>query len=166
MNLNDIILEKRVYIDKSDTNNIVKTFQDDGHYKWFDTKNIQDVPTDVLEHTLKHTLESLAVSYGYKMKRVVIKDKGVIVGFLIWSDMGNPYLDNIGDGENYPVLLATAILPEYRGQGLLRKMVDKSNIKHPYLVHSSRLSPIGLWEKMGCSVVKKLGGGNALEKCN
>lgn len=166
MKLTDIILENRVYTDKSDTNNIVQTFKDKGHYKWFDTKGLSDIPAETLEYSLKHTLETLAVVYGYKMKRVVVKDKGVIVGFLIWSDIGNPNIDDIGDGETYPVLLATAISPEYRGKGLLRKMINKSGISNPYLVHTSKLSPIGLWEKMGCSVVKKIGAGNAVEKCN
>jgi len=166
MKLTDTILEKRVYTDKSNTADIVQTYQDKEHYKWFDTKNVPEIPADTLEYSLKHTLEALAVSYGYEMKRVVIKDKGEIVGFLIWSDMGNPNIDDIGDGEKYPVLLATAISPEYRGQGLLRKMINKSGIGRPYLVHTSKISPIGLWEKMGCSVVKNIGFGNAVEKCN
>ena len=162
----DIIFESRVYADNSNTGDIVKTFQDKGHYKWFNTDGVSDMPAKDVEDALRYTLEALATKFGYKMKRVVIKDKGVVVGFLIWSDMGNPYIDDIGDGETYPVLLSTAILPEYRGKGLLRRMIDKSGIQKPYLVHTSKLSPIGLWEKMGCSVVKDHGSGNAIEKCN
>ena len=99
------------------------------------------------------------------MKRVIVKDKGETVAFLIWSDKGGD-VDNLNNDKEYQVILATAVNPEYRRRGLLKTMLLKSGIQKPYLVQTSDLSPTGLWEKLGCKKVKELGGGNYIERCN
>ena len=159
------VVETKVYSDKSNNDDINKSFINQGHYKWFDTDKITQYPKNVIEYSLKMTLNTLYTVYGYQLKRVVVKDKGVIVGFLIWSDSGSE-LDDIGDNKNYQVLLATAISPEYRGKGLLRRMIEKSGIQKPYLVHTSIMSPEGLWKKMGCEVVKDIDINNKVEMCD
>ena len=162
------LLEYVTIADKSDNSNIVKSFEDQGHYKWFDYINPDSkfsMSPEFLEHALRKTLSNLALRFGYQMKRVVVKDKGQIVGFLIWSDKGSS-LDNLGNNRNYQVILATAVHPEYRNRGLLKTMLMKSGIQKPYLVQTSDISPIGLWQKMGCKKVKPVGGGNYIERCN
>lgn len=167
MKLLDVIEE---ILDVSDkyrgTKDIVKTFQNKGHYRWMDyMKPGVNIPKHDLEHGLRNTLEMLVNQYDYKLKRVVIKDKGEIVSFLIFTDKGSDVIDNIGDGNTYPVLIATAVEPEYRNRGLLKMMIDKSNIQKPYLVHTSVISPPGLWENFGCRVVKELSEDNKIMKC-
>lgn len=162
------ISEQKVLRDKSTTDDIVKSFEDEGHYRWFKVvdPNITDkYPAAYLEMALKYGLGQLTKMYGYDLKRVVIKDKGKIVGFLIWTNKGSD-VDDIGDNKIYPVILSTAIHPDYRNRGLLRMMLNKSGIEKPYLVQTSSLSPIGLWEKMGCKIVKKMELGNNIEKCD
>jgi len=168
MKLLDLLKEQRVVYDKSKTDNIVNSFETQDHHKWFDNTDpeiAKQIPASTLEQSLKYSLRYLTSVYGYDLKRVVVKDKNVIVGFLIWANKGKK-LDDLGDNQTYPVILATAIQPDYRGRGLLKMMINKSNIKKPYLVQTSALSPIGLWMKMGCNVVKELGAGNKIEKCN
>jgi ribosomal protein S18 acetylase RimI-like enzyme len=168
MKLLDLLQEQRVVYDKSKTDNIVNSFETQGHHKWFDNIDpeiTKQIPARTLEQSLKYGLGYLTKIYGYNLKRVVVKDKNVIVGFLIWTNKGKE-LDNLGDNQTYPVIIATAIHPDYRGRGLLKMMINKSNIEKPYLVQTSTLSPIGLWQKMGCNVVKDIGDGNKIEKCN
>jgi hypothetical protein len=160
------VVETKVYSDKSNNDEISNSFINQGHYKWFNTEKYSNYPKHIIEYSLMMTLKTLHKQYGYQLKRVVVKDKGEIVGFLIWSDSGSK-LDDLGDDKNYQVLLATAVSPEYRNKGLLRKMIEKSGIQKPYLVHTSVMSPEGLWEKMGCKVVKKLDDNdNKIEMCN
>jgi ribosomal protein S18 acetylase RimI-like enzyme len=160
------ITETRVYSDKSDTKNIVNTYMDQGHHKWFDSGNVDYMEKENLEYVLRNSLYFLSTHLKYEMKRVVIKDKGKVVGFLVWSDNSNPKIDDIGDNKKYSILLATAIHPDYRGKGLLRRMINKSGIQKPYLVHTSRITPKGLWEKMGCKIVKNLPNDNFVQKCD
>lgn len=162
------IKEQDIEYDKSGVDDIIQSYEKSGHYKWFDyldpsVKGM--IPQDSLEDSLKNTLSELKKRFGYELKRVVVKDKEQIVGFFIWSDKGS-YIDNIGDNKTYQVILSTAIHPEYRNRGLLKKMIEKSGIQRPYLVQTSWISPIGFWERMGCSVVKNMGNGNKIEKCD
>jgi hypothetical protein len=168
MKLLDILKETLDISDKyRGSKDIVKTFQNKGHYKWMDyLKPGVNVPKKDLDLGLRNTLEILVNQFNYKLKRVVIKDKGEIVSFLIFTDNGNESIDNIGDGNTYPVLIATAVEPEYRNRGLLKMMIDKSNIQKPYLVHTSVISPPGLWEKFGCKIVKELSDDNKIMKCD
>ena len=46
----------------------------------------------------------------------------------------------------------------------LKNMIDKSKVPKPYLVHTSPLSPPGVWEKFGCRKVKEIGRFNYVEK--
>jgi|LauGreDrversion4_2_1035121.scaffolds.fasta_scaffold330026_1 hypothetical protein len=151
-------------VDK-ESKEILKSFQKD-HYKWMDYIDPDtNLPKEDLERALKYTLDVLVKDYKYKLKRVVIRDKGEIVSFLIFTDSGHEVIDNIGDGNTYPVLIATAVHPDYRNRGLLRMMIDNSNMKKPYLVHTSVVSPPGLWEKFGCKIVKELSDKNKIMKC-
>lgn len=167
--ITNYIGEQRVSRDKSNTDDIIKSFEDKGHYKWFDVNNLNVFPPYVtpqmLEYSLKKTLNTLSKTFGYSLRRVVVKDKGEIVGYLIWSDKGGE-LDDLGDGQTYSVILATAIHPDYRRRGLFKMMINKSNIQKPYLVQTSVFSPDGFWGKMGCEAVKDVGNGNTIEKCN
>lgn len=166
--MNTNIKEQRIVHDRSKTNDIVKSFEDQGHHKWFDIIDPEYKKTILphqLEQALKYGLGYLTSVYGYNLKRVVIKDKGEIVGFLIWTNKGGE-IDDLGDSQTYPVIIATAIHPNYRNRGLLRMMINKAGILKPYLVQTSALSPIGLWEKMGCKMVKDVGQGNKIEKCD
>lgn len=164
--VNKKLFEQRVGVDKSDTSDIIKSFQNQGHYKWFDYLDPKvKLDPNNLEYALKYGLEHLTKYYGYTLKRVVVRDKGQVVGFLIWSDTPKE-IDNIGDEKNYQVLLATAIDPDYRNRGLLRKMIIRAGLQKPYLVQTSSINPIGLWEKMGCKKVKKIDDNNFIEKCN
>jgi ribosomal protein S18 acetylase RimI-like enzyme len=149
-----------------DSNDIVTTFQNKEHYKWMDYLNPEaKISKFDLDMSLKYTLDALNKVYGYILKRIVVKDDGEIVGFLIYSYKGHSQLDDIGDGKIYPVLLSTAVHPNYRNKGLLKMMVDRSELKKPFLVHVSLISPPGLWEKFGCKVVKDMSDGNKIMKC-
>ena len=151
-------------VDNVDPKRIVRSFVKNDHHKWFDKGNT-DLDDDTLRDGLNNQIAQYESWYGDNLKKVVIKDKGKIVGFLIWTNRGGQ-IDDLGDGESYPVLLSTAIDPEYRNRGLLKMMIERAGLQKPYLVHASDISPIGLWQKMGCKVAKHLGGGNKIEKCD
>ena len=160
--------EQRVVRDRGKTGDIVKSFEDKGHYKWFNVKDsefLKHIPYNYLEFAMKKSLNTLTSMYGYTLKRVVVKDKGEIVGYLIWADKGSE-LDDIGDKQTYKVIVATAIHPEYRRRGLFKMMINKSGIQKPYLVQTSSFSEVGFWENMGCKVAKEIGNGNKIEKCD
>jgi ribosomal protein S18 acetylase RimI-like enzyme len=167
-NIQESIDEQRVVRDKGKTGDIVKSFEDGGHYKWFNIKDnefAKRIPYNYLEFAMKKSLNTLTSMYGYTLKRVVVKDKGEIVGYLIWADKGSE-LDDIGDNQTYKVIVATAIHPDYRRRGLFKMMINKSGIQKPYLVQTSSFSEVGFWENMGCKVAKEIGDGNKIEKCD
>lgn len=160
--------EQDISIDNSGNDEILKTFKEKGHYQWFDyldPKLKDKIKPFMLNIALKYGLERLTKQYGYNLKRVIVKDKDEVVGFFIWTDKGTE-IDDIGDGKVYPVILSTAVHPEYRNRGLLKRMIETSGIEKPYLVQTGPISPIGLWEKLGCKIVKKIAGGNSLKKCD
>jgi ribosomal protein S18 acetylase RimI-like enzyme len=160
--------EQRVVRDRGKTGDIVKSFEDKGHYKWFNIKDsefLKHIPYNYLEFAMKKSLDTLTSKFNYTLKRVVVKDKGEIVGYLVWANKGSE-LDDIGDNQTYKVIVATAIHPEYRKRGLFKMMLDKSGIQKPYLVQTSSFSEAGFWENMGCKVAKEIGDGNKIEKCN
>jgi N-acetylglutamate synthase-like GNAT family acetyltransferase len=145
---------------------IIKTFKNKEHYKWFDYLNPNvDIPRNSLEVIMKDGLDMLTKMFKYKLDRVVIKDKGEIVAFLIYTKEGK-IIDDIGDGNKYPVLLSVAVKPEYRNKGLLKMMIEKSGVKKPYLVQTGVITTPEVWEKLGCKVVKKIDTYNSIQKCD
>lgn len=157
----------RAYTKDKGNDEIVSTFQDKGHYKWFDYVNPEfKIEPNDLENGLRNTLDYLTKYYGYNLKRVVIKDKGEIVAFLIYIDKNDKPHTNTDDGKTYPVLVSTAVHPDYRNRGLLKMMINKSGITKPYLVQTSAISPPGFWEKHGCKIIKRFDQFNSLEKCD
>ena len=151
-------------VDNVDPKRIVRSFVKNDHHKWFDKGNL-DIDDNQLRDGLNSAIQQYEVWYGDDLRKIVVKDKGKIVGFLIWAIRGI-YIDDLDDGETYPVLLSTAIDPEYRNRGLLKMMIERAGLQKPYLVHVSPISPVGLWEKIGCKVVKHMGNGNKIAKCD
>lgn len=134
------------------------------HFK--KTENTMYNFTNIMMYTMKF------LSSKYDLSRVVVKDKGEIVGFLIYSytnkDKEEIETDEISE-DNYPVLLATAVKPEYRERGLLKLMINNAKIDKPFLVQTSQISTPQVWEKIGCKVLydlsDKYGEGNKIELC-
>ena len=154
--------------DPSAPEDVEKSFVDKEHYKWFDQRSdaIKNYPESVIMDSLKMSLGYLRKVFNYNLKRVFVKDGDDIVAFLIFSDT-NEKKEKISDneGNRLNIILATAVDPKYRNRGLLRKMIMKSNLGFPYLVHTSYISPHHVWEKLGCSPVVDMGDGNKVEKC-
>lgn len=167
--LRKIISEDYVVDDDPSTpEDVEKSFVDKGHYKWFDQRSdeLKNYPESMIMDSLKTTLGYLRRVFNYNLKRVFVKDGGEIVAFLIFSDT-NEKKERISDkdGNRLNVILATAVDPEYRNRGLLRKMIMRANLGFPYLVHTSHISPHHVWEKLGCTPVVDMGQGNKVEKC-
>lgn len=149
---------------KNDTDRMVKDYEE-GQYKWFNN-DYSRIKSDNIDLALKRALSTYRVFYGNNLKRVIAKEDGIPVGFLIYTLEGNSYFDNIGDGKTYPVVCSTAVNPEYRNKGILKGMIEKSGIGKPFLVHASYLSPPNLWERFGCKHAKDLDNqGNEILKC-
>lgn len=149
---------------KNDSDIMVKDYEG-GQYKWFNN-DYSRIKINDLDLALKRALSQYRTIYGNNLKRVIAKDDGIPVGFLIYTLEGNPYIDNIGDGKTYPVVCSTAVNPNYRNKGILKGMIEKSGIGKPFLVHASYLSPPNLWERFGCKPAKNLdNNGNQLLKC-
>lgn len=161
------IVDEVLNISKDPQNDTLKMVQDyeGGQYKWFNN-DYSHIKTNNIDAQLKKALYIYRVFYGDTLKRVIAKDDDIPVGYLIYTKRSYSSFDDIGDGETYPVICSTAVNPEYRNQGILRGMIQKSGIGDPFLVHSSYLSPPNLWEKFGCKPVKDLEGeGNQILKC-
>lgn len=132
---------------------------------WLDYRDpsLSSYPEDMLTASIKHTIDYLRSKY--KLKRVTVKDDNRDVGFLVYSKT-NERKERISHDETpIDIILITAIDPKYRNQGILKQMMDKSKIKRPFIVHTSKLSTPQVWERIGCKPVKDLGGGNKVEKC-
>lgn len=157
--------------DKAKADDIVNTHTDKNYWKWLvdDLSKISSALNTSIEHvahSLKAALSHIQRIYGYDLKRVIVTDSNDnVVGYLIWAKEGRS-IDDIGDGNEYPVIIATAIAPKYRGKGLFTKMLNKSNIKKPFLVQLNPFSPTEFWNKVGCSSAKEVGQGNYIGKCN
>lgn len=158
-----------VEYDPSSPSDVAKSYENKGHYKWFDHRNkeISDIPEVILLNWLKKTITHLKENYNYDLKRVFVKDNDEIVAFLIYSET-NEKKEEISNDENKKinVILSTAVNPKYRNRGLLKKMIFKSNIGTPFLVHTSHISPHIVWEKFGCKPIVDRGNGNYVEICN
>jgi ribosomal protein S18 acetylase RimI-like enzyme len=160
--------EVSVSDDESDSLNIVKSHVDDEHWRWMhDPKQLAKIlGSDIkhVEYSLSQLLAQMQKGFGYNLKRVLITDRDVVVGYFIWATEGKS-IDDLGDGKKYPVIINTAIHPSYRGRGLFTKMLQKANLQRPFLVHIGVVSPIKMWEKLGCKPVKNVGQGNFISKC-
>lgn len=149
---------------KNDSDRMVKDYEG-GQYKWFNN-DYSRIKVNDLDLALKRALSQYRTIYGNNLKRVIAKDDGIPVGFLIYTLEGDPYIDNIGDGKIYPVVCSTAVNPEFRNKGILKSMIEKSGIGKPFLVHASYLSPENLWERFGCKHAKNFDDkGNKILKC-
>jgi Acetyltransferase (GNAT) family len=166
---NFLISEEINYQTGGEQSDIVSDFTKDKYAKWFDYKapSIKHMRNADLENSINYVMNSY-LNQKYKLKRVLVKDDGQLVGFLIYS-ITTPEKENIKnkiDENEYPILLSTAISPEYRNRGLLKKMIEKANIQKPFLVQTSALSTPGIWKKLGCEEIYYLGQGNSIEFCN
>lgn len=162
------LIEQLTPSSDDNSDDIIKSYEDDGHYKWFDyidPEHRDKISPYHLEFALKKGLSIFRKRFGYDLKRVVIKDKGEIVAFLIYSNTTGTK-EGLDDDTTYTVLLSTAVHPDYRQRGLLRRMIDVANIHKPYLVQTSSISTPHVWEKLGCKVVKEVPGLGQIQKCD
>ena len=148
-----------------DNNKVANVTKNQTH--WFDYfgPSLQQYSKVDIDRSLKYTMDWL--KDRYKLKRVVAKDNNKDVGFFVWSKTTPDKEEWIpGDTTEYDVILATAIDPKYRGQGLLKNMIQKSGVQKPFLVQTSDLSTPEVWSKIGCTpVMKYKDGQGTLEKC-
>lgn len=159
-----------VNIDNSNPDDIASTHEKEGYWEWLhDDLNALakqfNAPLNYIKTNLQKVLYAAKEYFGYNLKRVLVADDDKVVGFLVWADQGTQ-LDDIGDGNNYQVLIATAISPEYRGRGLFNKMLTKSDIKKPFIVQLNPTSPMDFWSRYGCKVEKTFPDGNKIAKCS
>lgn len=162
------LIEELIPSSDDNSDDIIKSYEDDGYYKWFDYIDPEyrdKINPYHLESVLKKSLSIYRNRFGYDLKRVVIKDKGKVVAFLIYSNTTGTK-EGLGDDATYTVLLSTAVHPDYRQRGLLRRMIDAANIQKPYLVHTSSISTPHVWEKLGCKIVKEVPGSGQVQKCD
>jgi hypothetical protein len=157
-------------IDDSNQDDIVSSHEKEGYWQWLhddlDALAKQfGAPLGLIKVGLQKVLFSAKRYFDYDLKRVLVADDDKVVGFLVWADQGKE-IDNLGDGNNYPVVIATAISPEYRGKGLFNKMLAKSEIKKPFVVQLNPTSPMDFWGRYGCKIEKELQDGNKIAKCN
>lgn len=114
----------------------------------------------------KESFSYLIKRYGNNLHRVVAQDNGKIIGYFIWAD-SNAKIEGVSDDTtSIPVVLSTAVSPEYRRQGILNKMIENSGIGDEYFLHySDAISPEGFWEKKGCYPVHELNKINKIFFC-
>lgn len=138
-----------------------------GDSKWFDYHGyysylFKDNPEN-LKKAIDDTMNYL--NNEYDVKKIVLKDNGNTVAFIVYSkttfkkedEYGNSKYAN--DENEYDIILSTAIHPDYRGKGLLNLMIKKANIIKPFLIHTSDLTTPGVWEKYGCKPILNIYGG-------
>lgn len=161
-----LLKEQSFEDDNLSSTEISNSYKDNKHYQWFDYLDPKVYISKFnLESLLRDSIDTYVNKLKYNIKRIVAKNNnGDVIGFLIFADKGTN-IDNLGDGKEYPVIVSTAVNPDYRNKGILKNMIDKSGIRKPYLVHTGPLSPPGVWEKFGCRKVKDLPGLNYVEKC-
>ena len=126
---------------------------------WF---SIEDPRVNLNRHQLNFSLKMVLEKYkrDYDVRVVKVKDGDKVIGFLLYS-MTNKNKEEITDEgfprHEFPIVLSTAIDPNYRGQGLLTKMLQKANIINEFLVHTSGVSPRKIWDRYNCKVVHDFG---------
>jgi hypothetical protein len=153
-----------------DNDEIIKSYES-SHWEWISEKvgdlaQLMGRPLDIVKYSLRKILDTINKQFNYNLKRIIVVNKeNEAVGFLVWSDKTGQ-LDDLGDGHNYPVIIATAIAPEYRGKGLYNMMIQGSKLQKPYLVHlNNATSPMSFWNKQGCKIEKEIDNVNGIGKC-
>lgn len=151
--------------EKKDIVNKTKDQMDWMDYRSSELKKM--APENHIKAMLKMGMDIL--KNKYKLKRVVVKDDDVDVGFLIYSKT-TENMEKISDNtsKSYDVVLATAINPKYRQQGLLKRMMESANINRPFFVQTSLITTPLVWEKLGCSPIRNMdefGPGNVIQIC-
>jgi hypothetical protein len=153
-----------------DNDEIIKSYES-SHWEWISEKvgdlaQLMGHPLYIVKYSLQKTLNTINKQFNYNLKRIIVVNKeNDAVGFLVWSDKTGQ-LDDLGDGHNYPVIIATAIAPEYRGKGLYNMMIQGSKLQKPYLVHlNNATSPMSFWNKQGCKIEKEIDNVNGIGKC-
>lgn len=165
----DLLMSEELNFKTDDSqSNIIDDFSKQKLANWFDYKSpeISHLTKGDIAFNLNHVMKYY---YGqhYKLKRVLVKDDNELVGFLVYSET-TPKKENIEkliDDKTYPIILSTAISPQYRNRGLLTKMFEKAKIQKPFIVHTSQISTPGIWDKFGCKKIKEVGVGGYVEYC-
>jgi hypothetical protein len=119
------------------------------------------------ENVFKQSVKNLLKRYP-KVNKIVARKDGEIIGYLIWVE-STPKMEGIKDLNStikIPVIVSTAISPDYRGQGLYNNLFKNSGIGRDYLVHVSNvLSPYEFWEKKGCKTIREINYQNKILYC-
>ncbi len=153
------------YDDEDSEENIINKTKDNLTWMDYRDKSLKNYPEDIIQKALKDTVDYY--KNNYSVKRVVVKDDENVVGYLLFSTTTEKKetISN-DDTKQYNIILSTAIHPKYRGKGLLKMMINKSQIKRPFIVHTSSLSTPEVWEKIGCKPVKDLNyNNNKIQLC-
>lgn len=134
------------------------------NFDWFDInpqyKNEYNKERLTLE--LGYTLDYY--ENHYFLKKLIVRDNDLIVGFLIWT-IGTKEDEEIENeivpyDTTFPVVLSVGVHPEYRKKGILKKMLEEGGITSNFIVHTNPvISSDGLWKKFGCIPVKYVNGG-------
>jgi hypothetical protein len=124
--------------------------------------------TNQFENWFKQSVKQLLTRYS-KVNKIVARKDGDMIGYLIWAET-TPEMEGIVGLDDptitIPVIVSTAINPNYRGQGLYNNMFNKSNINGDYLVHASDvLSPYEFWKNKGCETIREVDYQNKVLYC-
>jgi hypothetical protein len=163
------LTSEEINFDTTQKTDVSTDFVKDKYAKWFDYKSpkLKHMSFSQIEDSLNFTMD-FYLKRQYKLKRILVKDDNELVGFLIYSTTTpkQEKIEDILEDKSYPILLSTAIAPNYRNRGLLKQMIDKANITKPFLVHTGQISTPGVWEKLGCRKIKNIDNDNFVELCN
>lgn len=124
--------------------------------------------TNQFENWFKQSVKQLLTRY-FKVNKIVARKDGEMIGYLIWAET-TPEMEGIVGLDDptipIPVIVSTAINPNYRGQGLYNNMFNKSNINDNYMVHASDvLSPYEFWKNKGCETIREIDYQNKVLYC-
>lgn len=124
--------------------------------------------TNQFENWFKQSVKQLLTRYS-KVNKIVARKDGEMIGYLIWDET-TPEMEGIVGLDDptipIPVIVSTAINPNYRGQGLYNNMFNKSNINGDYLVHASDvLSPYEFWKNKDCETIREIDYQNKVLYC-
>ena len=132
----------------------------------YDRQMVEKLKNDnVFDKWFQQTMAQLLRRYS-TVNKVIAKEDGKMVGFLIWAQT-TPKLEGVSDDETpIPVIVSTAVSPNYRKKGLYNNIFSKTGISGDYLVHASKvLSPFEFWERKGCKVVHDINYNNKIMYC-
>jgi len=125
------------------------------------------IKTNQFENWFRQSVKHRLKKYS-EVNKIVARKDGEMIGYLIWAET-TPAMEGIQGLEpttKIPVIVSTAINPNYRGQGLYNDMFNKSGIGGEYLVHASDvLSPYEFWRKKGCETIHEIDYQNKVLYC-